>query len=40
MDSVTRTNSGTSAKVLYVKVYFYSGGSGATNGRYSLVTGC
>jgi hypothetical protein len=39
MDSVTRTNTGTSAMVLYVKVYFYSGGTGATNGKYSLVTG-
>jgi len=39
VDTVTRTNSGSTAMVLYVKVYFYSGGSGATNGKYSLVTG-
>jgi len=39
MDTVTRVNSTSSAVVLYVKVYFYSGGTGATNGKYSLVTG-
>jgi hypothetical protein len=37
-DTVTRTNSGSTAMVLYVKVYYYSGGTGATSGKYSLVT--
>ncbi|WP_224367428.1 hypothetical protein [Hyalangium versicolor] len=38
VDTVTRANSGTSAVDLYVKVIYYSGGTGSTNGKYSLVT--
>ena len=38
-DVVTRANTGTTAMVLYVKVIYYSGGTGATNGKYSLVAG-
>ncbi len=38
IDTVTRTNSGTTAMVLYVKVFYYGGGTGATSGKYSLVT--
>lgn len=38
VDTVTRTNSGTTAMTLYVKVYRYSGGTGATSGTYKLVT--
>lgn len=37
-DTVTRVNSGTTAQTLYVKVYYYGGGTGTTNGKYSLVT--
>jgi hypothetical protein len=36
VDTVTRTNSTGSAMVLYVKVYRYSGGTGATNGKYTM----
>ena len=36
MDSVTRTNSGTAVETLYVRVYRYGGGTGATNGKYTL----
>lgn len=39
VDTVTRTNTGTTALLLYVKVYYYGGGTGATSGKYSLVTG-
>ena len=28
----------TTAQTLYVKVYYYGGGTGTTNGKYSLVT--
>ncbi len=38
VDTVTRANTGTTAMVLYVKTYYYSGGTGATSGKYSLVT--
>lgn len=38
VDTVTYTNTGTAALPLFVKVYYYSGGTGATNGKYSLVT--
>lgn len=37
-DVVTRANTGTTATVLYVKVIYYSGGTGATNGKYTLLT--
>lgn len=37
-DTVTRANTGTTAMTLYVKVYRYSGGTGATSGTYKLVT--
>lgn len=36
VDKVTRTNTGSTAMTLYVKVKYYSGGTGATNGKYSL----
>ena len=35
-DSVSVTNTGTSTFARYVRVVFYSGGTGATNGKYSL----
>lgn len=35
VDTVTVTNSGASA-TYYVRVYYYSGGTGATNGKYTL----
>jgi hypothetical protein len=35
-DTVTKTNTTASAMVLYVKVYRYSGGTGSTNGKYTL----
>lgn len=38
VDTVTRANTGTTAVVLYVKTYYYSGGTGATSGKYTLVT--
>lgn len=38
VDTVTRTNSGATAQTLYVKVYYYSGGTGATSGKYTLQT--
>ncbi len=36
VDTVTKTNTTSSAMVLYVKVYRYAGGTGATNGKYTL----
>jgi hypothetical protein len=39
VDVVTRANTGTTAMVLYVKVIYYSGGTGATNGKYALLAG-
>jgi zinc metalloprotease ZmpB len=35
VDTVTRT-AGAVSETLYVKVYYYSGGTGATNGKYTL----
>lgn len=35
-DTVTRANTGSSAVTWYAKVYYYSGGTGATSGKYSL----
>lgn len=36
-DVVTQTNTGSTAMVLYVKVYYYGGGTGATSGKYTLL---
>jgi len=36
VDTVTVTNTGSSAFVRYIRVVYYSGGTGATNGRYTL----
>jgi serine protease len=36
VDRVTVTNTGSSAFVRYVRVVYWSGGTGATNGRYTL----
>ena len=36
VDTVTVTNSGSSAFVRYVRVVYWSGGTGATNGRYTV----
>ncbi|MBI3286082.1 MAG: hypothetical protein HYZ65_14700 [Burkholderiales bacterium] len=36
VDKVSKTNTGTSAMTLYVKVKYYSGGTGATSGKYTL----
>lgn len=36
VDSVAVTNTGTSAFTRYVRVVFYNGGTGATNGKYTL----
>ncbi len=36
VDTVTRSNPGATALTLYVKVYYYGGGTGATNGKYTL----
>ena len=38
VDTVTKANTTTSAMVLYVRVFYYGGGTGATSGKYSLVT--
>ena len=35
-DVVTRANTGTTAQVLYVKVFYYGGGTGASLGKYTL----
>ncbi|MCE3263005.1 MAG: hypothetical protein K0R43_2084 [Pseudoduganella sp.] len=35
-DTVTRANTGSSAVTLYARVYYYSGGTGATSGTYTL----
>jgi hypothetical protein len=35
-DTVAVTNTGTGALTRYVRVVFWSGGTGATNGRYTL----
>jgi hypothetical protein len=39
VDTVTKANTTASAMVLYVRVYYYGGGTGATNGKYTLLTG-
>lgn len=39
VDTVTNSNTGTTAKVLYAKVIYYAGGTGATSGKYTLVAG-
>ncbi len=36
VDTVTVTNTGTSAFVRYVRVFRWAGGTGATNGRYTV----
>ena len=36
VDTVTVTNTGSSAFVRYVRVVYWSGGTGATNGRYTV----
>jgi serine protease len=36
VDSVAVTNTGSSAFTRYVRVVYYSGGTGATNGKYTL----
>jgi serine protease len=36
VDAVTVTNTGSSASVRYVRVVFWSGGTGATNGKYTV----
>jgi len=36
METVTATNSGSSAVVYYVRVHSYAGGTGPTNGKYSV----
>jgi predicted secreted protein len=35
-DTVTRANTGSSAVTWYAKVYYYAGGTGSTNGTYTL----
>jgi hypothetical protein len=35
-DTVTRANTGSTAVTWYAKVYYYAGGTGATNGTYTL----
>jgi hypothetical protein len=37
-DVVTKSNTGTGAIDLYVKVIYYGGGTGATNGKYTLLS--
>jgi uncharacterized protein YjdB len=36
VDTVSAANSTSAATTLYVRVYYYSGGTGATNGTYTL----
>ncbi|WP_288379442.1 S8 family peptidase [uncultured Massilia sp.] len=36
VDSVSSANTGTSASTRYVRVVYYSGGTGSTNGKYTL----
>ncbi|MES2018179.1 MAG: M4 family metallopeptidase [Pseudomonadota bacterium] len=38
VDTVTKANTTGSAMTLYVKVFYYGGGTGATSGKYTLVT--
>ena len=35
-DSASAKNSGTTATTVYVRVKYYGGGTGATNGKYTL----
>ena len=35
-DTVSNANTGTTDKVVYAKVIYYSGGTGSTNGKYTL----
>jgi serine protease len=35
-DTVSVSNTGTSTLTRYVRVVFYSGGTGSTNGKYTL----
>jgi serine protease len=37
VDQIVRTNTSGSAVTWYVRVVYYSGGTGATNGKYTLV---
>ena len=39
VDTVSKANTTASAMDLYVKVFYYGGGTGATSGKYTLVTG-
>ncbi|MGH8854951.1 MAG: peptidase S8, partial [Telluria sp.] len=36
VDTVNSANTGTSTAIRYVRVVYYSGGTGATNGKYTL----
>lgn len=38
-DTITNANTGTTAKVVYAKVIYYAGGTGATSGKYTLTAG-
>ncbi|MBC3880094.1 hypothetical protein H8K35_05845 [Undibacterium sp. LX40W] len=38
-DTITSANTGTTAKVVYAKVIYYAGGTGATSGKYTLTAG-
>jgi serine protease len=35
-ESITIRNSGSSAAVYYVRVFYYGGGTGSTNGKYTI----
>lgn len=35
-DTISNVNTGTTAKIVYAKVIYYAGGTGATNGKYTL----
>lgn len=39
VDTISYANTGTTAKVVYAKVYYYAGGTGATSGKYTLLAG-
>ncbi len=39
VDSVTKTNTGTTDMVLYAKVIYYGGGTGSTSGKYTALLG-
>ncbi|WP_426212045.1 M36 family metallopeptidase [Massilia sp. TWP1-3-3] len=38
LDTVSKANTGTTAMVLYARVFYYVGGTGATSGKYTLTT--